>query len=219
MSGITSDAALAALASLAATPRLAASVALTAAAVKLMDDTLDRERDAAAGRPNWAARLGVAAPVYALAFLAAAALLHAPAAGTLFLAAYALGMLRGGEGAAAIQPSRLPAWQESLLAVALGAAVAGPREMFGAVCVMLALQAADDLRDHHVRPGLSAGWAGATEVVLAGVAAGLLAILLTPAKALASLLIGGCVIWLTGAGRVRRACDGDGVPPSKGVRG
>ncbi len=202
MSGIISDPGVIALL------RLLAAVALTAASVKLMDDCLDRERDAAAGRPNWASALGGSAPAYALACLALAGLSDALAAGTLFLSAYALGMAWGREGAPALQPSRLRGWQEALLAAGAGAVAAGTREMFGALCVMFTLQAADDLYDgsFDARRGGAGSGASRVEIALAGAAAGLLAVFLTPAKALAALLIGGLIIGLTGG--ERRPKDG-----------
>lgn len=124
--------------------RLAAAVAAAGVAIKLMDDWLDRELDALTGRVTLAAMVGDGTIAYALAALAVGMLLHAPAAGTLFLAAYALGMAHD---ATRRLPTGLAAWQESLLAVVAGVILAGPAVMVAALAAMSAVQCADDLLD------------------------------------------------------------------------
>lgn len=175
----------------------AAAVALTGAAVKLMDDWLDAEQDAAAGRPNWSSALGRASPVYALALLAVAATLDPAAAGSLFLASYALGMLWGGDEFPRRQPSRLPAWLEAALAVLVGAGTTGPLEMVGALGSVAALQLADHLWDTRREPP-SLHRLGRTEGVLGALAATFAAFAATPGKTAAALLFGLAVIWRTG---------------------
>lgn len=126
-----------------------AATAAVAFAVKLMDDGLDRERDAAAGFPNWAASLGRGAPAYALLALAVACALSPARAVPLFLAAYAVGMGRGIER----QPSGLPGWLEALVALAISAALFGPLRAAAAAAAILAVQWTDGLLDWRADAG------------------------------------------------------------------
>jgi hypothetical protein len=126
-----------------------AATAATALAVKLLDDGLDRERDLAAGFPNWAAALGRGAPAYALVTFALGCALAAPTAVPLLLAAYAVGMGRSG----ARQPSGLPAWVEGALALAVAAAAFGIIRAAAAAAAMLAIQWTDGLVDWRADAG------------------------------------------------------------------
>ncbi|HEY8417054.1 MAG TPA: hypothetical protein VIK93_03340 [Limnochordales bacterium] len=124
--------------------QLAAAVVAAGVAIKLMDDWLDRELDALTGRVTLAAALGNGVIAYALAALAIGMLLQPPVAGTLFLAAYALGMAHD---ATRRLPTGLAAWQELLLAVGAGMLLAGPYVMVASMVAMIFVQCADDLLD------------------------------------------------------------------------
>src|SRR5690606_29875589 len=93
-----------------AAARLLAAVAAAGVAIKLMDDYLDQELDALLGRRTLAAAVGPGAVAYAMAALALAMLLDGPAAGSLFLAAYAVGMAHDPAGRL---PTGLAGWQEA----------------------------------------------------------------------------------------------------------
>lgn len=123
---------------------IGAAVLLTGVAIKLMDDTIDRRMDALAGVQTWAGRLGDGAMPYGMAALATALLIDAPLSGTLFLAAYSLGMAhdRG-----RTLPSGLSGWQESALALVAGAILGGPVRMAAALAVVVLVQCGDDLLD------------------------------------------------------------------------
>jgi 4-hydroxybenzoate polyprenyltransferase len=118
--------------------------ALCALAVKLTDDWLDRDRDQAVGRANWAAGIGAGTMVYAALFLALAAGVNAAVSLALFFASYVVGMFND---LGRLLPSRLSGWQESLLVLAAGAAVCGWRTMSFAVLFVAAVQLLDDCLD------------------------------------------------------------------------
>lgn len=164
--------------------RAVLAVGLVGAAVKAMDDALDADEDREAGRPNWSRRLGAALTPYALAGLAAACALDPAPALALFFAAYALGM---GARPGARMPSGLPAWAESLLALAAAGAVAGPRTAAFAVALTAGLQWLDDWVDQ---------WPGARRPVraLLGAAALLAAAAADPVRAAAGTAFGLAVI-------------------------
>lgn len=152
-----------------------AGLVLTGLAVRLVDDALDQEEDAAAQVPNLAAALGPGSVAYAGASLALAALLlpqHGPA---LFLAAYAWGMA----GALTERlPSRLPGWLESIGAVALLLLLVPGGVGLWALLLMGAFQAADWAVDGAPGPVRSGGGR------LAGGLAGRLGARVWPALAL-----------------------------------
>ena len=127
----------------------AGATAAVAIAVKLMDDGLDRERDLAAGFPNWAAPLGRGAPAYALLALAVGCALSPARAVPLFLAAYAVGMGRSGER----QPSGLPGWAEGVAALAISVALFGIIRAAAAAAAILAVQWTDGLLDWRADAG------------------------------------------------------------------
>ncbi|GAB6875681.1 hypothetical protein [Thermaerobacter litoralis] len=179
----------------------AAAVLLTGAAVKLMDDVLDREEDAWAGRPNLAARLGPGATAYALAALALAAALSLRDAVLLFWASYAWGMAHDGR---LRLPSGLQAWQETTLTVALAVTAAGLGDTLAALALVGSVQLLDDWVDlrrerasaQH-RPtaapeeraaGPARNWAarlGPEEALLAGLGLALVAAAWDPLRAVA----------------------------------
>lgn len=127
-----------------AAARLLAAVVAAGVAIKLMDDYLDQELDALLGRRTLAAAVGPGTVAYAMAALALAMLLDGPAAGSLFLAAYAVGMAHDPAGRL---PTGLAGWQEAMVAAGAGALLAGLRVMAAALASMLFIQCVDDLRD------------------------------------------------------------------------
>lgn len=122
----------------------ALAAALCAVAVKLTDDWLDRDRDLAAGRANWAATIGSGAMVYAALFLALAAGINAAVSLALFFASYIVGMFND---LGRLLPSRLSGWQESVLVLAAGMAICGWRVTLFAVLFVAAVQLLDDCID------------------------------------------------------------------------
>lgn len=150
-------------------------------AVKLMDDFVDREEDARGGAVTWVGRLGDGVLPYAMAALCLALLIDAPLAGTLFMAAYALGMACDWER---MLPTRLRGWHEALLAVALGALLAGPGRMAASLAALTFVQCADDLADvdEDVRLGRRslAAMMGKVETGLLGAGALVVAAALAP---------------------------------------
>ncbi|SFU76639.1 hypothetical protein [Alicyclobacillus macrosporangiidus] len=117
---------------------------LAGAAIKLMDDHLDAEYDVCRGEQTLAIRFGRAVLPYTMvAGLLAAAADHRLAC-ALFFASYAVGMFsRLGERL----PTGLPAWAETLLAVALAALVSGWQWALWALALMAAIDWTDDLAD------------------------------------------------------------------------
>lgn len=122
----------------------ALATALCAAAVKLLDDFLDQDLDRAAGRPNLAAVFGNGSVVYAAVLLGLASGINAPLSLALFFASYAIGMVNE---LGRLLPSRLSGWQESLLALAAGAYIAGLTTALFALFFVLAIQLLDDCLD------------------------------------------------------------------------
>ncbi|MDR7865569.1 MAG: hypothetical protein RIN56_02065 [Sporomusaceae bacterium] len=122
----------------------ALAAAFCSLAVKITDDWLDRDRDAAIGRVNWSARLGAGAMVYAALFLALAAGINAAVSLALFFASYVVGMFTD---LGRRLPSRLTGWQESLLVLAAGVGLCGWRTMLFAGLFVAAVQLIDDCID------------------------------------------------------------------------
>lgn len=137
MFGGTLDGAFSAVATLAAV----FSVGL---AIKLMDDFIDRRMDGVAGVTTWAGRLGDGSLPYCMAALTVALLIDAPVAGTLFLAAYAVGMTHD---LTRRLPLGLLGWQESAVALVVGTLLGGPLPMLAALAAVVFVQCADDLVD------------------------------------------------------------------------
>ncbi len=122
----------------------ALAAGLCSLAVKLTDDWLDRDRDLAAGRPNWAAAIGTGTMVYAALFLTLAAGINAAVSLALFFASYIVGMFND---LGRLFPSRLSGWQESLLVLAAGLILAGWRTMLFSLLFVAAVQLLDDCLD------------------------------------------------------------------------
>jgi 4-hydroxybenzoate polyprenyltransferase len=120
------------------------AVILCAAAVKLLDDWLDRDDDRTAGRNNWAAMLGPGATVYAALLLAMAAALSTHISLALFFASYCIGMFNDFSRRL---PSRLRGWQESLLVCGFGAVILGWHVMLFSLMFIAAVQLLDDCLD------------------------------------------------------------------------
>ncbi len=118
-----------------------------ALSVKMLDDFLDRELDARAGRSNWARQLADGTPVYAILLLALAACLNAPVSLTLFFASYSIGMFHD---LWQTFPSKLTGWQESLLVLGLGAIFFPWQQMLFSLLFVLAVQLTDDCLDYHL---------------------------------------------------------------------
>lgn len=119
------------------------AVFCTAAAVKLVDDYLDQERDGRSGQLNWTVLLGNAAPIYALLCLAIGASLHTISL-PLFLASYIIGMFND---LRQHFPSKLTGWQESILLFIVGWITWGWHIMWLALLFILAVQLIDDCCD------------------------------------------------------------------------
>lgn len=127
--------------------RAGAAILCAGLAVKLMDDFLDLQYDSQAGIPSPAVRLGEATLPYGLILLAVGAAFHPPVALSLFLAAYAIGMVQDLKRSL---PSGLTGWQESLLSLGLGALLLGPVIQIWGLAMMVFVQAVDDTIDYHV---------------------------------------------------------------------
>ena len=205
-----------------------AGVVLVALAVKLMDDVLDRDDDAAAGRPNWAERIGPGATAYALAALAGAAALSIRDALSLFWASYVWGMAHG---ASPRLPLGLAAWQESALALAASVVATGLVDTLGALALVGSIQLLDDWWDLRRDPPGDAGLAGAaapgsvprnwagrlgrTEALLIGCGLGLAAVARDPVQALSAWAVAVMVGTGGGRGRGRGSRQSGGGPGSR----
>jgi hypothetical protein len=166
------------------------AVFLTALAVKALDDLLD-EPERYGGEAGRA--VGPGGPwlaVYIAAALALAVGLAPGASLSLFLMAYAVGMLPSlGERL----PSGLPSWAESLAALAVALLVAGPLETLGSLLVIAGAQAFDDYRDAGEdraagRASLAAALGGRGALAVA-ILLGLGALVVAPAKALSGAAV------------------------------
>ncbi len=180
------------------------AVFLTALAVKALDDLLD-EPEGRGGRAG-----GVAA--YVAVLLVVAAGLDRRVAVSLFLAAYAVGMV---SSPLTRLPSGLPSWGESLVAVGLGACLTGALEVLGSVLVVTAVQVFDDFwdlaRDREAgRVGVAAAigrWPALALAVLLYIAAALI----SPVKTLPTLAAVGVLVVPEG-GRRRGEGRNPGLP-------
>jgi len=191
------------------------SVFFTALAVKFLDDLLDEPERVAAtvGAPKAAAYSGL--------FLALGAGIAPGTAVSLFLAAYAVGMLPSlGERL----PSGVPSWVESAAAVLLSAVLTGPLETAGSLLLMAAVQTADDVLDAEHdraegRPNITDAVGKGPAVAMAGVIYGL-ALAFSPEKALAVLVVTAPVVsgWAGGADIFRALAPGRTGPACARVR-
>ncbi len=125
-------------------PALFACVCAVGIAVKLMDDFIDRRLDAVGGVTTWASVVGDGVLPYAMFTLAVAMLISGRLAGTLFLAAYTLGMAHDLRRKL---PSGLEGWHESVLALSLGALLGGVGRMVASLAVLTFVQCVDDVVD------------------------------------------------------------------------
>ena len=157
------------------------AVVLVGVVIKLIDDYLD-EPEESLSMAGWLGR-GVAA--YGLLLFAIAVSLVPGMAVTLFLAAYAVGMVKD---PFLRLPTALHPWFESLLVFLLGSFLWGWSEMASSFIVICFVQLLDDYCDkkedefQQVR-NLVLIW-GEGEVLLLGLATGYLAIVLDWQKAL-----------------------------------
>lgn len=124
--------------------RIGLAVFLCAAAVKLLDDWLDKDHDQAVGCKNWAVFLGPGAAVYAALLLAMAAAVSARVSLALFFASYSIGMFSDLNRKL---PSRLMGWQEVIIVCGLGTALLGWRSMLFSLLFITAIQLFDDCLD------------------------------------------------------------------------
>lgn len=170
-------------------PALFACVCAVGIAVKLMDDFIDRRLDAVGGVTTWASVVGDGVLPYAMFTLAVAMLISGRLAGTLFLAAYALGMAHDLRRKL---PSGLEGWHESVLALSLGALLGGVGRMVASLAVLTFVQCVDDVVDDdadRVRGSRSlVALIGRTETMLLAVVALVVAASLAPRMTTAALV-------------------------------
>ena len=166
------------------------AVFLTALAVKALDDLLDEPERWAGEAGRAVGRGGPWLAAYIAVALVLAAGLAPGTSVSLFLMAYAVGMLPSlGEKL----PSGLPSWAESLAALAVAVLVAGPLETLGSLLVIAGAQAFDDYRD--ADEDRAAGRAslavalGQRGALAAAILLGLGALVVAPAKALSGAAV------------------------------
>ena len=172
-----------------------AAVFCTAAAVKLMDDVIDRPADRAFDRPNWTRRLGRSATAYALLLLTLAAAMSPAVTVTLFCAAYAWGM--AGQWRERM-PSGLPAIAETVFALVLPMVTHGLAATAVAVALVGAADLFDDVLDH---PGRSSN----RERLVAGLALAIFGLAVTPLVTAAAFAAAGLFIGPLAGPRQRRS--------------
>jgi 1,4-dihydroxy-2-naphthoate octaprenyltransferase len=114
------------------------------AVVKLMDDALDVQFDFARGKRTLAGRLGRSVTAYVVIFALMAAVLNIHVAVAAFLGSYAVGMFASLRDR---MPTHLPAWLETVLALALSYALCGWQTALWGVAMMAVVDWLDDLRD------------------------------------------------------------------------
>ena len=152
------------------------AVVLCSAAVKLVDDYLDKDLDFRAGRRNIADAMGNGTMVYAMLFLVIAAGMNTAVSMPLFLASYIVGMFNDLKSRF---PSRLNGLQETFLVMLLGVLFFGFASMLFALLFVLGIQLLDDCLD--LRSDVLTGQRnfahrfGVTECVISGIMAILLA--------------------------------------------
>ncbi|MFD1674572.1 hypothetical protein [Alicyclobacillus fodiniaquatilis] len=114
------------------------------AAVKLMDDALDVEYDLCRGKRTLAVRLERACLPYSLAIFGIAMITEAHVALAVFLGSYAVGMFTRLDERL---PSRVPAFVEIIVAIALCIVLVGWREALWGVAMMSVIDWLDDMVD------------------------------------------------------------------------
>lgn len=174
-------------------------------AVKLMDDALDADRDAAIGLRNWAHRLGRGTTAYALLSLAVGVAAQTEWAIALWCAAYAVGMRPDWQ---ARLPLLLRGWQETLLALAVGVSVGGVQFMIAAAALVTAIQVLDDWLDRSEdgqTPASQIDSVPAMASLLGAAALGLAGAALQPEGAAATAVAAALIQW---AGRKQPCTEG-----------
>lgn len=122
------------------------SLLFAGASIKLMDDALDVEFDLCQGKRTLAARFGRSVLPYSLALFAIAVAIQSHIALAAFFGSYAVGMFaRPGERL----PTRLPAWVEIVLAIAICVALVGWRDALWGISIMAVVDWLDDVMDRY----------------------------------------------------------------------
>lgn len=124
--------------------RVVFAALLSGFAVKIMDDCIDREYDAALGLPNLANRYGAGVAAYGMLSLLLACVCHITLAFALFTSAYAVGM---GFTDTTAYPTKLTGRGEVLLAVVMSLSFTGIRTTILALSVMVGAQFIDNWID------------------------------------------------------------------------
>ncbi len=184
-----------------------AAVALAGAAIKLMDDYLDRAQDTAVGRPSLANTFGAATATYALVLAVIATGIRARLAAPLVLAAYAVGMFKDPRQ---MLPIGLPAWLESALVVIVMNLLVGWRAACVAVALMVAVQLADDLWDYALdNSPSSSNLARMTGKGAAVIVCGIAILLALVLDVRTTLLVCGCAPAVAAAARIIASSGGE----------
>ena len=121
-----------------------ASLLLTGAVIKLLDDALDADFDKFRGERTLAVRLGPAVLPYGLVIALLAAYCDVRLAIALFFGSYAVGMFATWRERL---PTHLPAFVEILLAVGLSLVLSGWRMALWGLAMMAVIDWLDDLVD------------------------------------------------------------------------
>jgi len=124
--------------------RVVLAALLSGIAVKIMDDCIDREYDAALVLPNLSNRYGTGIVAYGMLSLLLACISHITLTVALFTSAYAVGM---GFTDTTTYPTRLRGRGEVLLAIAVSLSFTGFRITVLALSVMVGAQLIDDWID------------------------------------------------------------------------
>ncbi len=122
------------------------SVLFCCIAVKLIDDTLDKDYDSKVEYHNFATTLGPGAMVYAILSLALAASINASISIPLFLASYSIGMFHDVKQ---LFPSGLSGLQESVGIFFIGVLLWGWQSMLFSILFIFSIQLFDDYIDIH----------------------------------------------------------------------
>lgn len=126
--------------------RVVIAALLSGIAVKIMDDCIDREYDAALGLPSLSNRYGTGIAAYGMLSLLLACVSHITLAVALFTSAYAVGM---GFTDTTIYPTKLIGRGEVLLAIVISLSFTGIRMTVLALSVMVGAQLIDNWIDEH----------------------------------------------------------------------
>jgi hypothetical protein len=147
------------------------AISIIGMVIKLTDDSLDEIPVAGhpghPGKPSLAIKLGKGVMAYGLLLFTIAVSVQSSVSATLFLAAYAVGMVKDPE---LLLPTYLPAWLESFLTVMIGVLFWGWSEMISSFVIMGVIQLGDDYLDREQdrkeqRYNLTHDW-GQVEVIL-----------------------------------------------------